>query len=203
MKKDYITDIDASSERRFFNATLELRANADGTPSRRIRGYAAVFNRDSENFGYFIERVLPGAFDDVLNDEVVALFNHDPNYPLSRTGKGLTIGIDETGLWYEFDAPNTTAGNDLLENVRTGVINKSSFAFSVKTDKWTEMEGKTTLREIVKVKRLYDVSPVTYAGYPDTTVANRSFQTEVRRDTVSRLAIMKRKLDLQKQLLTF
>jgi HK97 family phage prohead protease len=203
MKKDYITDIDASSERRFFVSTLELRANSDGSASRRIRGYAAVFNRDSENFGYFIERVLPGAFDEVLNDEVVALFNHDPNYPLSRSGKGLTFGVDETGLWYEFDAPNTSVGNDLLENVRTGVINKSSFAFTVKTDKWTEMDGKATLREIVKIKRLYDVSPVTYAGYPDTSVANRSFQTEVRRDAVGKLAIMKRKLTLQKHIINF
>lgn len=203
MKKDYIIDIDSAGERRFFESTLELKASSDGAVSRTIRGYAAVFNKDSENFGFFIERVLPGAFDDVLNDDAVALFNHDPNYPLARNGKGLKLGVDERGLWYEFEAPNTTAGNDLLENIRSGIIAKSSFGFTIKTDKWTEMEGKATLREIVKVKRLYDVSPVTYPAYPDTSVATRSFEKEVRKDCVGKLAIMKRKLNLQKQTINF
>jgi uncharacterized protein len=161
-----------NKERRF--GDIELRAKDDGSESRTIRGYAAKFNKDSENLGRFIERIAPGAFDDVLNDDVVALFNHDPNIPLSRTGAGLKIGTDDVGLYYEFDAPHTTAGNDLLANVRSGVIKQSSFAFTVKEDKWLERKGQPTLRTIVKAERLYDVSPVTYPAYPDTTVAARS-----------------------------
>lgn len=162
-------------ERRFGN--IELRKKDDGSDSRTIRGYAAVFNKDSENFGPFIERIAPGAFEGRLNDDVVALFNHDQNLPLARTGAGLKLGVDESGLYYEFEAPDTTVGNDLLSNVRSGVIKQSSFAFSVKEDKWEDRgKGKPALRTITKVDRLYDVSPVTYPAYPDTTVATRSLK---------------------------
>lgn len=171
MKKDYIKDIN-NAERRFFNSDLEVRAEGE---SRKVVGYAAVFNADSEDLGGFVERIAPGAFDKVLDNDTVALFNHDMNYVLARNGKTLKISVDETGLRYEFDAPNTTAGNDLIENLRLGNVNKSSFAFriSIDGDQWEEIDGKQ-IRTITKVEQLYDVSPVTYPAYPDTTVAQRS-----------------------------
>jgi HK97 family phage prohead protease len=94
---------------------------------------------------------------------------------LARTGSGtLTLSVDERGLRYEFDAPNTTAGNDLLEMLKRGDVSQSSFAFTVKDEKWDEVKAEMPIRTITKVKRLYDVSPVTYPAYPDTTVAKRS-----------------------------
>jgi HK97 family phage prohead protease len=159
-------------ERRY--AKIEVRAKDDGAASRTIRGYAALFESPTD-LGYITEEIAKGAFDDVLKNDVVALFNHDANLPLSRSGAGLTIGVDDTGLWYEFDAPNTTVGNDLLENIRSGVIKQSSFSFSVKEEKWTDMgKNKPHKRTILKVEQLYDVSPVTFPAYADTTVATRS-----------------------------
>ena len=157
----------------------ELRANAE---SRRVEGYAAVFGSESEELGWFVEEIAPGAFDDVLSDDVRALYNHDENLILARTASGtLELSIDERGLRYAFDAPNTTAGNDLLESIKRGDISQSSFGFRVKEDKWEDMEmeqnGKKwfkTKRTIMKVERLFDVSPVTFPAYPDTDVARRS-----------------------------
>ncbi len=171
--KDYITKINVEAERRFM--MVELRASEDKN-SRTIEGYAAKFNTDSEDFGGWIERIAPGAFDEVLEDEAVALFNHDPNLILARNKVSLTITQDAVGLLYRFDAPNTTAGDDLLENVRNGNVKSSSFAFQAKEIKWTYAEDRQNpdVRTIVKMKRLFDVSPVTYPAYPDTTVAKRS-----------------------------
>lgn len=173
--KDYIQTI-TKGERRFF--TAELRAPEK--ESRTVEGYAAVFERDSELiFGIFIERIAPGAFADVLDNDAVALFNHDPNLILARNKVNMTLTQDEKGLLYRFDAPNTTAGNDLLENLRNGNVRTSSFAFTVAEEKWTysEDKNKPSIRTIVKVERLFDVSPVTYPAYPDTSVAQRSFQS--------------------------
>lgn len=200
MKKDYIEDI-ANAERRFYAQplTVELR---EGKESRTITGYAAVFNKDSEDFGGWVERIDTKAFDDVLNDDAVALFNHDPNFILARNKVNLTLTIDETGLKYSFDAPNTTAGNDLLENIRNGNIKQSSFAFIASSTKWDDPADKTqkSIRTIMKVERLYDVSPVTYPAYPDTTVASRNLKTKIEaeeREAKSHLvAIMKRKHEL-------
>jgi HK97 family phage prohead protease len=181
----------SNSERevRVLTGQVELRA-ADGEGQKpKVRGYAAVFNSESENLGsesyQFREIIEPGAFSDVLQDDVRALLNHDPNFILARSkgGEGtLTIGQDERGLWYEFDAPDTSAGRDLMESLKRGDIDQSSFSFTVSRDgqKWEEKqegEGPTFLkRTITKVARLFDVSPVTYPAYPDATVALRSLQ---------------------------
>lgn len=171
--KDYISEIE-KGERRFYSA--EVRAAED---SRMVDGYAALFNSDSEVlYGQFVERIAPGAFDEVLKDDAVALFNHDPNLVLARNGKTMTLIQDEKGLRYQFKAPNTTAGNDLIENLRTGNISQSSFGFTVASEEWTYSEdrSKPSIRTITKVKRLYDVSPVTYPAYPDTSVGLRNFE---------------------------
>lgn len=192
--KDYILNIE-NSERRYI--PTEIRAKED---SRYIEGYAVVFNKDSENLGGFIERVDPSALDDVLNDDTVALLNHDQNFVLARNGITLKLSKDKTGIKYGFDAPNTTAGNDLLENVRLGNISKSSFAFTVEKDSWEVKDDGPDVRTILKVKRLYDVSPVTYPAYPDTTVAARSHENELNKvdnSTGYKTNIKRKKLQLK------
>lgn len=176
-------------ESRFLSASVEIRA-AEAEESRPIvRGYASMFNKESENLGsdkyQFREIILPGAFDEVLNDDVRALLNHDSNNILARSKNGqgsLRIGTDETGLWYEFEAPDTQVGRDLVTSLKRGDIDQSSFSFTVSRDgeKWEEEkseDGKTFIkRTISKVARLFDVSPVTYPAYPDATVALRSLE---------------------------
>ena len=162
------------TEKRAFNSTIEVRAEGDNTPT--ISGYASVFNSMSENLGGFREIIAPGAFDSVLQDDVRALFNHDPNYLLARSASGtLKLSVDEQGLRYEFEPPNTTAGRDLVESMKRGDISQSSFAFTVAKDSWEERDGGV-VRTINKVERLFDVSPVTYPAYPDASVGMRSMQ---------------------------
>ncbi len=148
--------------------------------SRRVVGYAAVFNKRSENLGGFVEVIMPGAFTKVLQSgaDVRALFNHDPNHVLARTPGTLILTQDEIGLRYEFDAPNTQAGNDLLESIKRGDIRESSFAFSLTREgqEWVK-DGDLSIRKIIEMDGLYDVSPVTYPAYPDTTVAKRALES--------------------------
>jgi len=174
-------------ERRYTAGAVELRAEGDGGV-RKVRGYAAVFGKRSSNLGFgnyeFYEIIERGAFDDALKDDVRALFNHDPNLILARSKAGegtLAIGADDTGLWYEFTPPDTNAGRDLVESLKRGDVDQSSFAFSlVKSGQtWEETrEGEKTvvIRTIKKIQRLYDVSPVTYPAYPDASVALRTFE---------------------------
>ena len=176
-------------ERRFLPGTLEIRAQDGEDAAPLVRGYAAKFNVESDNLGTpdrpIREVILPGAFDDVLADDVRALFNHDPNMVLARSKNGegtMRMGVDETGLWYEFPPPDTQAGRDLVENIRLGNVDQSSFAFTVEKagQSWSEKktdDGTSVMqRAISKIKRLFDVSPVTYPAYPDATVALRSLE---------------------------
>lgn len=163
----------------------ELRAESDGEESSsRIYGYGSVFNTRSENlagsFGNFREVIMPGAFDDVLDDDVRALFNHDPNFVLGRNkANTLTLSTDETGLRYEIDAPQTRTIQDLIiEPMKRGDINQSSFAFRVGIhgDEWAEDDDGAVIRTIHKISRLFDIGPVTYAAYTDASSATRSLK---------------------------
>ncbi|MBC8008589.1 MAG: HK97 family phage prohead protease [Burkholderiales bacterium] len=170
-------------ERRFNSGTVALRdAGTAGSTGRTVRGYAAVFNKRSENLGTpsapWVEVIAPGAFDGVLKGDVRALFNHDSNLILARSKNGagtLKLWVDATGLGYEFEAPDTQAGRDLLVSLKRGDISQSSFGFTVATggDEWRD-EGKTRVRTIRKIGSLLDVSPVAYPAYPDATAAARA-----------------------------
>ena len=152
--------------------TIELRSD-DG--EHRISGYAATFNTLSENLGGFREQIRAGAFDDVLIDDVRALFNHDPSMILGRTKAGtLHLDSDNTGLRYTIDPPDTQYARDLHKSIERADVTQSSFAFQIEDDDWNEDDDGRIIRTIKKVKRLFDISPVTYPAYPDTSVAARS-----------------------------
>ena len=134
-------------------------------------GYASVFNAWYELWSGFRESVAPGAFKkSIAQDDVRALFNHEPSLPLARSNGTLTLREDEKGLYYEFIIPDTTVGRDLLTNMKLGIITQSSFGFniveqSLKYDKEKDLVSRT-LTEV----KLFDVSPVTYPASPQTEV---------------------------------
>ena len=120
-------------EIRSFNTELRMETREDGTNT--VVGYASVFNTLSENLGGFREQLHPDAFNDVMADDVRALFNHNPDHILGRTKSGtLSLGVDTTGLRYEFTPPDTTAGRDLSVSLARGDIDQSSFGFTVRED---------------------------------------------------------------------
>lgn len=162
----------------------EFRMESVEYEGNTIRGYAAVYNSDSEWMGGFYEQIEAGAFDSVLENDVRAYFNHDENLLLGRVSSGtLRIGTDKRGLYYEVDLPNTTYANDLVELMKRGDVNQSSFAFLIEKDRW-EQRGGTTYRIIEKVSRLLDVSPVAQPAYPDATseLKTRDLETETKEE---------------------
>jgi HK97 family phage prohead protease len=164
------------------NQLCELRTSGDGESQRpQIAGYAAVFNtRSALLFGTFVEEIAPGAFDDVMGDDVRALFNHDPNFVLGRTRSNtLRLEIDSRGLAYTIDPPETQTVRDLvLTPLKRGDVTGSSFGFRVAPDgdEWRR-EGEIIVRTIHKLAELRDVSPVTYPAYGDSHAAQRSLES--------------------------
>ena len=158
------------------NFNLELRGEEE---SRHIEGYGSVFNSRSLDLGGFQEIIAPGAFDGVIErSDVKALLDHDPKRGIlarSRNGQGsLQLSVDERGLRYEFDAPHTNLGDEVVEGLKRGDYSQSSFAFTVEDETWTKEDDGTYLRTINKIGGLYDISIVANPAYTDTSVALRS-----------------------------
>lgn len=157
---------------------LRVDAPAEGeTP--HIRGYAAVFDTDSEPLAdypgiKFVERVAPGAFAKTIKEhDIRALFNHDPSYVLGRNRAGtLMLHEDTHGLAVDITPPDTQWARDLLTSMKRGDVSQMSFAFKTIRDQWEKIEDQTTgvrthKRTLLEV-RLYDASVVTYPAYPAT-----------------------------------
>lgn len=155
--------------------TSEIRLSND---SRLVEGYALLFNTESRDLGGFTEIIEPNSLDGVIErSDVFCVLNHQNERGiLARSKKGsgsLILEVDETGLKYLFEAPNTALGDELLEYLKRGDITGSSFAFIVNEDKWENNNGKY-LRRIKSFDLLFDVSPVFNPAYEETSVAKRS-----------------------------
>ncbi len=142
--------------------------------SRRIEGYALVFEVPSTGLSQFTEVIKRGALDGVIeNSDVVMTYDHNASRGIlarSTNGVGsLKLEVDERGLKYSFDAPHTALGDELLEGIRRGDIRSSSFAFIVEKDEW-EMRNGQKYRTITKIKQLFDVSAVVNPAYDAATV---------------------------------
>lgn len=161
-------------ETRSYNGDVKLSPEG-----RHIEGYALVFDVESRDLGFY-EKISRSALTQELVDscDVFALFNHDENKVLARSNSSLTLTIDERGLKYEFDAPHTVLGDELLEHIERGEMTGSSFAFAVdwndkEAQKWERRDG-ITYRTINKISAIFDVSPVFSPAYDATSVSQRA-----------------------------
>ena len=177
--EDYIEKIEGA-ERRYFTQDMEVRAEGE---NEMIEGIEAVVNTRTHMGGYDEEGMV-GAFDEVMQDDVRCLLNHDPNFVLARSNKGegtLALSINERGdLAYRYKTPNRTYAKDLEDAIRTGDVSQSSFGFSIKEDVWEKGDDGRDVRKIVRCGRLFDVSPVGFPAYESTstTIAKRSFESQ-------------------------
>jgi len=163
------------TELRTFEVT-ELRVDQGEDKKPVIKGYAAVFNKLSEDLGGFREMVSPGAFKNtVAKDDIRALFNHDPNYVLGRTiNDTLRMVEDDKGLAIEIDPPDTQWARDLMISIGRKDITQMSFGFRTLKDEWNNSDLKNIIRKLVEAQ-LFDVSPVTFPAYPQTSVKVRDY----------------------------
>lgn len=169
-----------------------------------VEGYALRFNTLSNDLGGFVETISPEALKEADLSDVRCLIDHDSSKVLGRTtSETLELKIDDEGLYFRAQLPNTTYAKDLYENIRLGNINQCSFGFILDEDgdefEKREEDGlfKRTLR---KIKSLFDVSIVTYPAYNDTSVepALRSIE-KIKQEEIDAMKAEQEKQELRKQ----
>jgi len=156
---------------------IKYRSEGDNMPEE-FGGIAAVVNSTTD-LRFFEERIEPGAFDEVLNDDVRVLFNHDADAILGRTQSNTArVWINADGnLEYSWKPDyENPLHKQVARSIMRGDITQSSFAFTVKDFAWERSEkyGENSTHVIKKLGELLDVSPVTYPAYKDTMAEARS-----------------------------
>ena len=113
-----------------------------------------------------------------MEDDARALWNHNTDLVLGRRKSGtLELKDEKAGLGTVIYPPDTQWGRDAVTSIKRGDVDQMSFAFTVKEgwDEWKENDEGVMVRTLKTgaCKQLYDVSPVTFAAYPQTSVGVR------------------------------
>lgn len=164
----------------------EIRNFENGTASatgRLVSGYAVRFDEVSVPIGgKFREVIAKNAFDQELvnNCKIEARLNHDPQKVLASNYEGtLELEVRDDGLFYAFEAPENEIGDELVDAIRDGKINASSFGFIVeREDIKNYSSAGENFRTVIKIKELFDVSPVYNPAYTTTSCNVRSEEAE-------------------------
>ena len=177
---------------------LEPRVS-DTDRGKTITGYVTVFDMLSDPIFDFREEIDPGAFTVSLSNPAIvrkSYFDHDSTIILGNSENGTAFFTeDERGIFLEAYPPGTTAANDVVILVRDNYVNHSSFAFSVKKDKWSGKPGK--LRRRILEGEFYEGGPVSDAAYPQTTSNARKLYRSLGVDyDVLKLAVEKMHLEM-------
>lgn len=161
-----------------YELRFEVRAEKE---NRHVQGKAVSFETESNDLG-FIETLKRGCITDetIKNSNIVFTYNHQRDRILARSkyGQGnLNLQVRDDGVYFSFEAPNTTLGNDVLEDIRCGNLSQCSFAFTIPNkegaQRWYKEDG-VLHRDVYVIDKLYDCSIVVDPAYDDTYVAARN-----------------------------
>ncbi|WP_204200865.1 HK97 family phage prohead protease [Mammaliicoccus sciuri] len=169
-----------------------------------VEGYALRFNTESHLLGEFVETISPKALENADLSDVRCLIDHNSSYVLGRTkAETLSLNVDDEGLYFRCQLPNTTYACDLYENIKLGNVNQCSFGFTVDEggDVFEKRSDGLFKRTVNKIKSLFDVSVVTYPAYEDTDVAPALRSIENIKENELRNRLEKEKIKTEFELL--
>ncbi len=182
---------------------VEVRKEGENEPSFLVEGYASTFETyvlfEDEGIEYK-ERILPEAFDNCDMSDVIFLKDHEGTVFARTKNNTLTLEVDKNGLLTKTDLSKTSASREMFEEISTGMYSQMSFAFIVDDDEYNTTEHLRTIRHI---KKIFDVSAVSFPANPttDISVATRArFDGFIEQEKAERLAKEEesRKLELAK-----
>ena len=164
------------TNREYRMMSFETRAkNEEGKDECRVDGYASTFEpyvlfEDEDGTQYF-ERIDEHAFDETDMSDVIFLYNHTGMVYARQKNGTLDVSVDEHGLKISADLSSTEQSRQMFEQIRSGLIDQMSFAFTVRVD---EYDKKTHTRTIKSISKLYDVSAVSIPANPGTDINARN-----------------------------
>lgn len=155
--------------------------NEDNKNEMVIEGYAVVFDKIQKRL-WLTEVIEKGAFDNADMSDVCLRYNHSNEYPiLARTrNKSLILEVDDKGLKVRATLIETTDNRNIYERVKAGLLDKMSFAFTVRRREWEILNENTEheemIQHITEIDKLFDVSIVDEPFYEDTEVSARGLE---------------------------
>lgn len=168
------------------------RAAGEEEESYKARGYFTTYDQpyvlwtDPVDGTEYKEEIDRHALDEADLSDVIMQYDHTGRVYARQSNNTLVLGInDDHGPWMEADLSRTSAARDFFEDIKTGMVTRMSWAFTVKED---EYDIETHTRRITKVSKVYDVSAVSIPANPDTEISARAYCEERAKEAADREA---------------
>lgn len=165
-----------NKEIRGFNFEVRAEETEDGT----ITGRPIVFGQMTD-LGWYDEVIERGALDATDLKDVRLLVNHNVDMiPLARSRNNtanstMQLMPDENGMGIRvsLDIENNNDARSLYSAVSRGDIDGMSFMFTVDKDSWDDPDSEHPTRHILSIRRVFEVSAVTFPAYSKTSIQAR------------------------------
>lgn len=153
----------------------ELRAENNEKHGNYIEGLPIVFN-SATDLGWYEETIDAHALDNTDLKDVRFLVNHNTDMiPLARSRNNnenstMQMSVTEEGLRIraDLDTENNTDARSLYSAIQRHDLSSMSFMFSIDDDEWENLDSDYPKRTIKSIKKVYEVSAVTFPAYQDT-----------------------------------
>lgn len=165
-------------EIRAFN--FEVRAEQNEEHGHFLTGRPIVYNSRTD-LGWYDEIIEQGALERTDLRDVRFLVNHNTEMiPLARSrnntdGSTMQMIIDEEGMLIrvDLDTENNSEARNLYSAVERGDIDGMSFMFVVESETWEDADSDHPTRRIKEIRKVFEVSAVTFPAYEATTITAR------------------------------
>lgn len=184
--------------------SFEIRAENDETKGNFVEGTAIVFDKRT-NLGEFDEIISKDALSKTDLKDVRFLVNHNTDMiPLARSRNNnenstMQMTVEEDGLKVRvnLDTEKNTEAKNLYSAIQRGDVSGMSFMFTVRGDKWEDLESDHPTRIITDIAKVYEVSAVTFPAYEQTDISARCKE---KLDSLKEMLESKRKIEAEKNI---
>ena len=195
-----------NKEIRAFN--FEVRAEKDEAHGNVLTGRPIVFGQRTD-LGWYDEIIDRSALNDTDLKDVRFLVNHNTDMiPLARSRNNnenstmqMTVGNDGMDIRVDLDTENNADAKSLYSAVSRGDISGMSFMFIVDKDAWADVDSEHPTRTITGIKRVMEVSAVTFPAYTQTSITARGLSDalESARASLDREKAKRKEIERRKQ----
>lgn len=137
-----------------------------------LRGYPILFNTETKIYDWWYgevrETILPTALEgtDLTNVYLITGHNIEPDKVLGRAGINMRLEVDETGLFFEAELPNTQHARDIYNLIESGLVDGMSFGFRCSD----EINESTLTRTITHIDELFEITITPFPAYKEASV---------------------------------
>ena len=164
--------------------TFEVRAEQNEEHGTFITGTPIVFNRATD-MGWYEETISKDALKECDLKDVAFLVGHNTGMiPLARSRNNnenstMQLSVTDEGMdiRVDLDTENNAEARALYSAVKRGDMTGMSFMFIVDKDSWADADSDYPKREILSIRKVFEVSAVAFPAYPQTTIQAASEDT--------------------------